>query len=350
MFPTRTSEKPCLSRLRVPVRKRATQFVYPNRHHQGLFRCPRTCGRRCGASLLSFPVLDAKPRRGSSLATLPGARHPVLDIRLRRPRLASSLSQRCRSSRACSSRTSLSGCIGSPATTSVSFGFSPRHRSEQPDGAPRSSVRSWPAASSCRSSRASRAVIAALAKHWRLAGFLLFALAGRVGLLPRDDDSWSTVTALRSIGSRTCRSTPAIRRGTPRPRSPSTGGSRSCSRRGSRTSPRGSASGSVASAHPVYVAFSRDVPRHASPAGHRRRSASSASPRCRPWFWSAGPRDVGSSDARKRREVTKVAVIAHAGKTFGGGLLELRRRARAPGRRRSAVGRSARRAGSRPSR
>ena len=27
-------------------------------------------------SLLSFPILDAKPRRGSRLATLPGARHP----------------------------------------------------------------------------------------------------------------------------------------------------------------------------------------------------------------------------------------------------------------------------------
>ena len=41
------------------------------------------------------------------------------------------------------------------------------------------------------------------------------------------------------------------------------------------------------------------------------------------------------------RRVTKVAVIAHAGKSFGGGLPKLRQRAGAPGSRRSAVDRGA---------
>ncbi len=81
----------------------------------------------------------------------------------------------------------------------------------------------------------------------------------------------------------------------------------------------------VALAIPPIVAGVADVPRHAPSARHARRRVSSGSPR------SPLPCSLARDHRRRRTQaggcerMSTVAVVAHAGKTLGGGLLELRR-------------------------
>ena len=131
------------------------------------------------------------------------------------------------------------------------------------------------------------AVVAAAAKHWRLAGFLLFALAV-------ESASYRTTTLVVH------RHRPDVHRleqlpvnasypsGHTAARSPSTAGSRCSSPRGSSTARRGSRSGSSQRSIPVYRRLLADVSRHAPPdrrrgrRDRRRRRAlrrSSSSPR-----------------------------------------------------------------------
>jgi undecaprenyl-diphosphatase len=132
-----------------------------------------------GTSLLSFPVLDAKPRRGRSLATLRGARHPFW--------------------------TYVCGVLVSfvvIAALSVVTGLLITHvalRAHWLAGDDERFVRFLAGHRSGSLTEASlvgsimaggvvlpiiagiAAVTAAVAKHWRLAGFLLFALAVESG-------------------------------------------------------------------------------------------------------------------------------------------------------------------------
>jgi len=132
-----------------------------------------------GASLLSFPVLDAKPRRRSSLATLPGMRHPFW--------------------------TYVCGVVVSflvIAAMSIFTGLLITHlalRVHWLAGDDERLVRFLAGHRSGSLTEASlvgsimaggvvlpiiagiAAVIAAVAKHWRLAGFLVFALAVESG-------------------------------------------------------------------------------------------------------------------------------------------------------------------------
>ena len=81
----------------------------------------------------------------------------------------------------------------------------------------------------------------------------------------------------------------------------------------------------------LFVALVAHVPRHAPPARRRRRRAPRHRRRSCSWCSPAAPqarrataRAEGADECRERL-VTRVAVIAHAGKTLGGGLPELRR-------------------------
>jgi membrane-associated phospholipid phosphatase len=132
-----------------------------------------------GASLLSFPVLDAKRRRGSSLATLPGVRHPfwiyVCGV------LASFV--------VIAALSILTGLLITHIALRVHWlagdderlvRFLAGHRSSSLTEA--SLVGSIMAGGVVLPIIAGiAATIAAVAKHWRLAGFLLFALAVESG-------------------------------------------------------------------------------------------------------------------------------------------------------------------------
>jgi membrane-associated phospholipid phosphatase len=126
-------------------------------------------------SLLSFPVLDAKLRRGKSLATLPGARHPfwtyVCGVLISFVLIAT--------------LSILTGLLvthvvlrahGLAGDDEHLVGFLARHRSSTLTEA--SLIGSIMAGGVVLPIIAGiAAVTAAVTKHWRLAGFLLFALA-----------------------------------------------------------------------------------------------------------------------------------------------------------------------------
>jgi len=130
-------------------------------------------------SLLSFPVLDAKPPRGRSLATLPGVRHPfwiyVCGV------LASFV--------VIAALSILTGLLITQIALRVHWlagdderlvRFLAGHRSSSLTEA--SLVGSIMAGGVVLPIIAGiAATIAAVAKHWRLAGFLLFALAVESG-------------------------------------------------------------------------------------------------------------------------------------------------------------------------
>ena len=130
-------------------------------------------------SLLSFPVLDAKPRRGRSLATLPGARHPfwtyVCGVLVSVVVIAA--------------LSILTGLLVTHVVLRAHWlagdderlvRFLARHRSGSLTEA--SLVGSIMAGGVVLPLIAGiAAVTAAVAKHWRLAGFLLFALAVESG-------------------------------------------------------------------------------------------------------------------------------------------------------------------------
>ena len=140
--------------------------------------------------------------------------------------------------------------------------------------------------------------------HWR---------SSRRRTAPRR--SSCTPTGRASFASSTCRSTPATHRATRLPRSRSTAGSRCCSRRGSQTRVFATFAWTLAVAMVAFVATSRMYRGMHHPLD------------------VAGGLVVGvaalivvvfacrtAGAAARRRANMKVAVIAHSGKTLGGGL------------------------------
>ena len=178
MFPTRTNEKPCLSRLRVLVRRRGLQLSTQTVTTKN-YSAARESADHERTSLLWFRVLDAKPRRGRRLATLPGEGHPfwtyVCGV------LVSFL--------VIAGLSILTGLLITHVALRVEWlagdderlvRFLARHRSGSLTDA--SLVGSIMAGGVVLPIIAGiAAVIAAVAKHWRLAGFLLFALAVESG-------------------------------------------------------------------------------------------------------------------------------------------------------------------------
>jgi membrane-associated phospholipid phosphatase len=178
MFPIPTNEKPCLSRLRVPVRNEATRLSTQTVATKD-YSAAREPAAVEGASLLSFPVLDAKPRRGRSPATLASARHPFLTY----------VCGVLVSFVVIAALSILTGVLITHVVLRVHWlagdderfvRFLARHRSGSLTEA--SLVGSIMAGGVVLPIIAGiAAVTAAVAKHWRLAGFLLFALAVESG-------------------------------------------------------------------------------------------------------------------------------------------------------------------------
>jgi membrane-associated phospholipid phosphatase len=177
MFPIRASKKPCLSRLRFLIRNGpfnlSTQTVTTKDYSPA-----REPADDRGTSLLSFPVLDAKPRRWRSLAT-PGARHPLWNYVF--GVLVSFV--------VIAALSILTGLLVTRIVLRAHWlagdderfvRFLARHRSGSLTEA--SLVGSVMAGGVVLPIIAGvAAVTAAVAKHWRLAGFLLFALAVESG-------------------------------------------------------------------------------------------------------------------------------------------------------------------------
>jgi hypothetical protein len=230
-------------------------------------------------SLLSFPVLDAKPRRGRSLATLRGVRHPfwtyVCGVLVSLVVIAA--------------LSILTGLLITHIALRVHWlaadderlvRFLAGHRSGSLTEA--SLVGSIMAGGVVLPIIAGiAAVIAAAAKHWRLAGFLLFALAIESG-------SYRATTLVVH------RHRPEVHRLENLPVDASypsghTAASiavywaHSCSRHESRTPPHGSASGPSRRSSPCMWrsrgCTAACITRWTSAA-----ECSSASGRCRPWF------------------------------------------------------------------
>ena len=160
---------------------------------------------------------------------------------------------------------------------------------------------------------------------------------GRVGDLPRDLDRRPARAARRARGWRTCPPTRATRPATPPRRSPSTPASCCCSRRAfqePRRADRAWVARDPAADRRRAVAH---VPRHAPPArrrrrrslvGHRRAARAAVRvPRGRRRARERARERAGAAARAVERTAggMKVAVVAHAGKTLGGGLPELRR-------------------------
>ena len=178
MFPTRTNEKPCLSRLRVLVRRRGLQLSTQTVTTKN-YSAARESADHERTSLLWFRVLDAKRRRGRRPATLPGVRHPfwtyVCGV------FASFV--------VIAALSILTGLLITHIALRVHWlagdderlvRFLAGHRSSSLTEA--SLVGSIMAGGVVLPIIAGvAATIAAVAKHWRLAGFLLFALAVESG-------------------------------------------------------------------------------------------------------------------------------------------------------------------------
>ena len=158
----------------------------------------------------------------------------------------------------------------------------------------------------------------------------------RVGDLPRHVAGGAARAAPTSSGSRTCPPTPASRPVTRRRRSPSTPAWCCCSRRGSTRARLRIVAWAVAIADPraswpwpgcTAACTTRSTSREASSSASARCSCC-CSPAARRASRTRRGRPQATTVATSRRRAAgrmRVAVVAHAEKTLGGGLPELRR-------------------------